>query len=196
MQEFFIKRNDVGFPHSVFLFLRLVRNTQFGIGDPVAVRDFGSQFDGSLQLIWADGTGGAGSPSADDIIARITRGFNNKQLAAISRVETTDGIPSKCPQNFNLFSECFAGLSFEYLPSSSTDTRPINYTILGNGGYKYINAIKHTSDYELYVLPLQWAVDQVTLKGVFGLGVYVNYFIGYHRAKNWSPSRHSARMAV
>jgi len=158
-------------PSFCFFFLYSVRNTQFGIADPVAVPDFRGQFDGSLQLIWADSTGGAGSPSADDIIARITRGFNNKQLAAISKVETTDDIPSKCPQNFNLFSECFAGLSFEYLPSSPADTRPINYTILGNGGYKYINAIKHTSDYELYVLPLQWAVDQVTLKSVFGLSV-------------------------
>lgn len=137
----------------------------------MAIRDFGGRFDGSLQLIWADSTGGAGSPSADDIIAHITRGFNNKQLAAISQVETTDDIPAKCPQNFNLFSECFAGLSFEYLPSGLIDTRPINYTILGNGGFGYINAIEHTSDYELYVLPLQWAVDQVTLKVGLGLGV-------------------------
>ena len=137
----------------------------------MAVRDFGGQFDGSLKLIWADSTGGAGSPSADEIVAHITRGFNNKQLTAISKVETTDDIPAKCPQNFNLFSECFAGLSFEYLPSGPTDTRQITYTILGNAGFGYVNAIEHTSDYELYVLPLQWAVDQVTSKGGFGLGV-------------------------
>lgn len=127
----------------------------------MAVRDFRNQFDGSLKLVWADNTDGTGSPSVDDIIARITEGFNDKQLAAISKVDTTDDIPIQCPQNFNLFSECFAGLSFEYLPSGLNDTRPTNYTILGNGGFGYINAIKHTSDYEVYVLPLQWAVDQV-----------------------------------
>lgn len=135
------------------------------------VRDFRDQFDGSLKLIWADETGGTGSPSADDIIAHITRGFNDKQLASISKVQTTNDIPAKCPQNFNLFSECFAGLSFEYLPSGPTDTDPIEYTILGNGGFGYINAIEHTSDYELYVLPLQWAVDQVMSKGGFGFGL-------------------------
>lgn len=127
----------------------------------MAVRDFRNQFDGSLKLVWADNTGGTGSPSADEIIAHITRGFDDKQLAAISKVETTDDIPAKCPQNFNLFSECFAGLSFEYLPSGVADTLPTDYTILGDGGFGYVNAIDHTSDYELYVLPLQWAVDQV-----------------------------------
>lgn len=137
----------------------------------MAVRDFRDRFDGSLKLIWADDTGGKGSPSANDIVAHITRGFNDKQLAAISKVETTDDIPVKCPQNFNLFSECFAGLSFGYLPSGPNDTSPISYTILGNGGFGYVNAIKHTSDYELYVLPLQWAVDQVMLQVDFGLGV-------------------------
>ena len=128
------------------------------------IRNFKDSFDGSLKLVWADNTGGIGSPSANDIVAHITQGFNNKQLAAISQVESTDDIPGECPQNFNLFSQCFAGLAFEYLPSSPNDTRPINYTLLGNGGFGYINAIEHTSDYELYVLPLQWAVDQVIPK--------------------------------
>ena len=128
----------------------------------MAVRDFRDRFDGSAKLIWADNTDGTGSPSADDIIAHVTRGFSDKQLAAISKVETTDDIPAQCPQNFNLFSECFAGLSFEYLPSDPTDIGQISYTILGDGGFGYINAIKHTGDYELYVMPLQWAVDQVT----------------------------------
>jgi len=137
-------------------------NIKFGIADPVAVRDFRGRFDGSLRLVWADNTGGTGAPSADDIITYITQGPNSKQLAGISKVETIDDIPDRCPQNFNSFSECFAGLSFEYLPSGPSDTRPINYTILGNGGFGYINVIRHTSDYELYVLPLQWAVDQVT----------------------------------
>ena len=137
----------------------------------MAVRDFGDRFDGSLKLVWADNTGGTGSPSADDIITHITRGFDNKQLAAISKVGTTDDIPVECPQNFNLFSECFAGLSFDYLPSTLTDTRSVNYTILGNGGFGYVNAVEHTGDYELYVLPLQWAVDQVMFKSGFGLGI-------------------------
>ena len=131
----------------------------------MAIRDFKDSFDGSLKLVWADNTNGTGSPSPNDIIARITQGFSNKQLNAVVKAESMDDIPVKCPENFNLISECFAGLSFEYLPSGPKDTRPINYTILADGGYGYINAIKHTSDYELYVLPLQWAVDRVMFKG-------------------------------
>jgi len=172
-----------------------VGDIQFGIGDPVAVRNFRDQFDGSLKLAWADNTGGTSSPSANDIIAHITRGFNDKQLTAISKAENTDDILSQCPENFNLFSECYAGLSFDYLPSGPTDTRQINYTILADGGYGYINAIKHTSDYEIYVLPLQWAVDQVMGDGGFGW-VYAYHPTGYHRTKDRDPSRHPSRVAI
>ena len=161
----------------------------------MAVRDFKDRFDGSLKLVWADDTGGTGSPSANDIVAHITQGFSNIQLAAISKVESTDDIPNQCPQNFNLFSECFAGLSFGHLPSGPNDTRPINYTILGNGGFGYINAIKHTSDYELYVLPLQWAVDQVVMKGT-PARVRAHHIVGHNRTQDRSTSRHPFRMAV
>ena len=171
------------------------RRIQFGIGDPVAVRSFRDQFDGSLKLAWADNTGGTGSPSANDIIAHITQGFNDKQLAAMYKAKSTDDILAECPENFNLFSECYAGLSFEYLPSGPTDTRQINYTILADGGYGYINAIKHTSEYELYVLPLQWAVDQVMWNGGFGWACAYHH-TGYHRVKNRNPSSHPPRMAV
>jgi len=179
----------------VSFFRYSARRIQFGIGDPVAVRSFRDQFDGSLKLAWADNTGGTGSPSANDIIAHITQGFNDKQLAAMYKAKSTDDILAECPENFNLFSECYAGLSFEYLPSGPTDTRQINYTILADGGYGYINAIKHTSEYELYVLPLQWAVDQVMWNGGFGWACAYHH-TGYHRVKNRNPSSHPPRMAV
>jgi hypothetical protein len=121
------------------------------------------QFDGSLSLIWADGTNGTASPSADDIMAHMTQGFTSSQLNAVKKAATPDEIPSFCPQNFNLFSECFAAVAFIHLPTSANDTNPIDYTIRADGGLFHIDVVHHTSDFEKKILPLQWAVDKVGL---------------------------------
>ncbi|KAH7911599.1 hypothetical protein BJ138DRAFT_1062831 [Hygrophoropsis aurantiaca] len=141
----------------------LEKPNNYGIGSPVPVYNFQDQFDGSLALIWADGTNGTGSPSADAIMSHITSGFTSNQLKAVKKVATPADIPSNCPQNFNLYSECYAGVAFNYLPTSPTDTTPINYTISADGGLVYINVYSHTSDFEERILPLQWALDQASL---------------------------------
>jgi ATP-binding cassette subfamily A (ABC1) protein 3 len=112
-------------------------------------------------LVWADGTNGTGTPSADQVIARITNNFGPNQLHAVKQVASHADIPSQCPQNFISFSECFAAISFNYLPMNATDTTPINYTISADGGLIYIDVYSHTSDFETRILPLQWAIDQV-----------------------------------
>jgi hypothetical protein len=142
------------------LFIRFV---QYGIGTPAPISSLSDQFDGSLSLIWADGTNGTGSPSADDIMAHITQGFTSSQLNAVEKAVTPDEIPSFCPQNFNLFSECFAAVAFNYLPTAANDTNPIDYTIRADGGLFHIDVVRHTSDFEKKVLPLQWAVDKVCI---------------------------------
>jgi len=148
--------------------LRLLKRTdsftrfvQYGIGTPVPISSLSDQFDLSLSLIWADGTNGTGSPSADDIMAHITQGFTSSQLNAVKKATTPDEIPSFCPQNFNLFSECFAAVAFNHLPTSANDTNPIDYTIRADGGLFHVDVVRHTSDFEKRVLPLQWAIDKV-----------------------------------
>lgn len=120
------------------------------------------QFDGSLTLVWADGTNGTGTPSAEQVMAHITSNFTSNQLQAVMQVATPADIPTQCPQNFDLTSQCFAGIAFNYLPMNATDPKPVNYTISADGGLVYINVISHTSDFETRILPLQWALDQVT----------------------------------
>ncbi|KAH7922678.1 P-loop containing nucleoside triphosphate hydrolase protein [Leucogyrophana mollusca] len=142
----------------------LEKPNNYGIGSPIPVYNFTDQFDGSLSLIWADGTNGTGSPSADDIISHITSGFTSSQLRAVKKVATPADIPSNCPQNFNLYSECYAGVAFNYLPTSPTDKTPVNYTISADGGLVYINVYSHTSDFEERILPLQWALDQALIE--------------------------------
>lgn len=114
-----------------------------------------------MALVWADGTNGSSVPSPSDIMAHITASFTPQQMRAVKQVAAPSDIITACPQNFNLFSECFAGIAFNDIPASGT--RPINYTIRADAGLFFIDVQKHTSDFEKRILPLQWAVDQVSV---------------------------------
>lgn len=95
-------------------------------------------------------------------MAHITRDFSSSQLASVNQVSSTADIVAACPQNFNLFSECFAAVVFNSMPSSDGENaEPVNYTIRADAGLYHIDAVKHSSDYEKRILPLQWAIDQV-----------------------------------
>lgn len=118
-------------------------------------------FDGSLALVWVDGSDGTGSPTAQDVMSHVTSGFSSHQLQAVVQLDNPADIPSRCPENFNLFSTCFAAVTFNSLPSSTNASA--NYTMNADGGLGLINVVAHTSDYELRLLPLQWAIDSVSV---------------------------------
>ncbi|KIK71569.1 hypothetical protein GYMLUDRAFT_33772 [Collybiopsis luxurians FD-317 M1] len=141
--------------------LFLIKPNNYGIGNPVPIYQLQSVFDGSTTLVWADGTSNA-SLAPTDIMSHITSNFNQAQRSAIRKVDSPSAIPSECPQNFNLFSECFAAIAFYDIPSPGTG--PINYTIQADGGLFHIDVVKHTSDFEERILPLQWAVDQAIVE--------------------------------
>ncbi|TFK91173.1 P-loop containing nucleoside triphosphate hydrolase protein [Polyporus arcularius HHB13444] len=144
--------------------LFLSKPNNYGLGTAVSVPRLADVYDGSLALVWADGTNGTGSnPSAHDIISHITRGFNPKQLGAVRQLDTPAAIPSACPQNFNLFSECFAAVAFNSFPGPN-GSLPLNYTLRADGGLFHIDVTKHTSDYEKRILPLQWAIDSAIIE--------------------------------
>ncbi|KZT22614.1 hypothetical protein NEOLEDRAFT_1071005 [Neolentinus lepideus HHB14362 ss-1] len=150
----------------------LVKPNNYGIGSPVPIRSLTEAFDGSMALVWADGTSGSShSPTPEDIMSHITRGFNRHQMGAVKRVDTPDDIPSACPQNFNLYSECFAAIAFNSWPTSENSSLPMNYTIRADAGLVHIDAVKHLSDYELRLLPLQFAVDQAIIELTTGTSV-------------------------
>ena len=142
---------------------------QFGLGTAVPVRSLASAYDGKLALVWADGTNGTGShPSAEEIIAHVTRGFTGRQLGGVRRLADPSAIPGACPQNFNLFSECFAAVAFNSLPGPG-GALPLNYTLRADAGLFHVDVAKHRSDYEQRLLPLQWAIDSV--RGASGLAL-------------------------
>ncbi|TDL26396.1 P-loop containing nucleoside triphosphate hydrolase protein [Rickenella mellea] len=142
----------------------LVKPNNYGIGNPVQVHALADNIDGSMSLVWADGTAGNTSPTADQIMTHITAGFSDKQLGAIKKVGSPSDIPAACPENFNDFSECYAAVSFNTLPTSSNDTTPLNYTIRADGGLFHIDVFRHSSDYEKRILPLQWAIDSAIIE--------------------------------
>ncbi|KAK7063610.1 hypothetical protein R3P38DRAFT_2492098 [Favolaschia claudopus] len=140
----------------------LIKPNNYGIGDPVQIHSLQQQFQRAGTLVWADATDGTSQPSPTDIMARITSGFSASQHSAVRQVPTAAQLPFECPQNFNGFSECYAGLVFYDIPANVTS--PVNYTILADSGLFHIDVVRHTSDLETRVLPLQWAVDQAIIE--------------------------------
>lgn len=118
------------------------------------------QFDHTLSLVWADETDGASGIAPIDIINRVTSSFSPAQLASVKKIDSADDIPWACPQNFNLYSQCFAAIAFFDTPASGSSS--INYTIYADAGLIYINVEGHASDFEKRILPLQWAIDNVS----------------------------------
>jgi hypothetical protein len=102
-------------------------------------------------------------------MARVTSGFSASQLSAVKKASSATQLPFECPQNFNGFSECYAGVVFYDIPANVAS--PINYTILADSGLFHIDVVRHSSDFETRVLPLQWAVDQVRVPCLSDCGV-------------------------
>ncbi|KAF9067262.1 P-loop containing nucleoside triphosphate hydrolase protein [Rhodocollybia butyracea] len=145
------------------LFLFVPNN--YGIGNPIPIYRLQDQFDGTLSLIWADGTtnSSSGGVTPTDIMSKISSNLSSsRQRNAIRKVASPSAIPSECPQNFNLISECFAAVSFFDIPSPGTGS--VNYTIQADGGLVHVDVVRHTSDFEKRILPLQWAIDQAIVE--------------------------------
>ncbi|KAF9011286.1 hypothetical protein BDQ17DRAFT_1298756 [Cyathus striatus] len=142
----------------------LNKPNNYGFGNPIPVYDLQKTFDTSTRLIWADDTDGSSNPSPSDIMSRITSPFTDLQRSLVKQVASADDIPAECPQNFNLFSECFAAIIFEDIPGPGSSGRTVNYTLRADAGLSFIDVEKHTSDFELRILPLQWAIDKAIIE--------------------------------
>lgn len=171
---------------------------QYGFGTPAPIPALADVFDPTLALIWADGTNASSDthPSAADVMSLVVQSLRPEHRSAVRQVDSPDAIAPACPQNFNLFSECFAAIAFTNFPipsnasnflslsvSSPTQAGPLNsapngtevlpptsllnYTIRADAGLGFIDVVKHGSDFERRVLPLQWAVDSVRDRVLF-----------------------------
>ncbi|KAF8808210.1 P-loop containing nucleoside triphosphate hydrolase protein [Phlegmacium glaucopus] len=142
----------------------LIRQNNFGLGTPVSIFSLQSRFDGKTTLVWADGTDGTSNPTPKEIISHITTNFTPNQLTSVKQLSSPLDIPATCPQNFRSFSQCFAAVAFTSIPADGNASNPINYTIFGDGALAFIDVKHHTSDFEMRILPLQWAIDQAIIE--------------------------------
>ena len=156
------------------------------------VKPLASVYDGKLALVWVDGTNGTDAdPSPQAVMARVTRGFSGAQRAGVVQLARAADVPGACPQNFNLFSECFAAVVFD-----ADGGGTLNYTLRADAGLFHIDVTKHTSDYEERLLPLQWAIDSVC--GCFWMIVYAlkSAHTGYHRTPDGHDTPNAFGVAI
>jgi ATP-binding cassette subfamily A (ABC1) protein 3 len=129
-------------------------------------------------------------------MSRITTGFSHSQLQAVKKIAAEDIIPT-CPQNFNGFSECFAAITFLNLPGSNDSDTNVQYSIQVDAGLIYVNVVRHTSDFEERVLPLQWAIDQVSINHISPKSLTGQLFApGNHRTDHKDVRFHAVRVAI
>lgn len=131
------------------------------MGSPAPVFRVQDHFDGSKPIFWVDNTGGNGYISAKDIMGHVTSNFTTKQLASIHQLQDDQVLGDTCKSNFNGGSACFITITFDEIPTEN-DILPLNYTIRSDNGAFYVDVTKHRSDLETRIIPMQWAIDQVT----------------------------------
>lgn len=149
----------------------LSRPNNLGFGSPIPIHSLADTWTSDI-IYYIDATNA--SPSrVPDLVSALTStsGLSSAQQSRLKSLSSPDDVQRACPSNFNLISECFAVLIFDYVPANAEDTRPMNYTIRVDGGRTAVDVQKHTSDYEKVALPVQWAVDKagMQLLGVQGV---------------------------
>ncbi|KAL7284960.1 hypothetical protein ACG7TL_000049 [Trametes sanguinea] len=140
----------------------LAKHPVDGIGTITPVAALKDTFDGTLKLPWSDDTSGIGVPTPRDIMSRVTQGFSSKQLSAVMQVDS-DQIGNLCQQNFNGVSDCFASVLFEAAPTAGSNAT-FNYTIRADSHLAFVDVKSHASDYEVRILPLQWAIESAFIE--------------------------------
>ncbi|KZV77822.1 hypothetical protein EXIGLDRAFT_634875 [Exidia glandulosa HHB12029] len=132
----------------------LIKPNNLGLGTIVPIDQLATVFDPDSRFIWVDASNGTSTPPAQQLIDRLTRDFSERQKSKVERVENAADVAGACPQNFQLYSECYAALIIN--PGT------MNYTLRGDAGFFFVDVERHTSDFEKRVLPLQAAVDAVS----------------------------------
>ncbi|KAG8805055.1 hypothetical protein FRC19_008094, partial [Serendipita sp. 401] len=142
---------------SILLFL--IKPDNLGIGPPGPIHSLAEQFQSEYHFYWVDSTNGSATPAPRDIMDRVSLHFSPSQKAALKQLESEEAVTAACEQNFNGYSDCWTAIIFNDIDGFSG----VNYTIRADAGLRYINVEKHTSDYEVIVLPVQWALDSAII---------------------------------
>ncbi|TFK42145.1 hypothetical protein BDQ12DRAFT_703521 [Crucibulum laeve] len=140
------------------------RSSHYGLGTAVPILPLKDVFNPSRSIVWVDNTGDPTGLATQTIMSQVTRGFSDTQLNSVHRFNSTSQINSLCVTSFNGASPCFVAISFDVIPNVlAGDTRPVSYTIR-TPEMAHVDVIKHDSDVELSLIPIQWAVNQAIIQ--------------------------------
>ncbi|KAH6912548.1 nod factor export ATP-binding protein I, partial [Coprinopsis sp. MPI-PUGE-AT-0042] len=152
-----------GLLSAVPLFLSSGRADNRGIGDPLAVRSLRAQFgDGSRPLVWADGSNGLGSPTAQEIMDRVASQLTPQQRLGVRRISSPDGIQDECPIDLHRSPRCFLAVSFDLISAEGSSF--VNYTLYSKQVNGHVDVKNHQTFQDETILPVQWALDQAIIE--------------------------------
>lgn len=137
-------------------------NSEFGIADPIPIRDFTDALQLSNRpkiLFINNGLQNGLIDRAINQLASIAQGVG-KDVVILSG---SDRIPSECPSSLRGVSDCYGSVQFWSSPEEG-DNSYWNYTLRIDAGLLFNQKIDTTSDkndHEIYILPFQNAIDTV-----------------------------------
>lgn len=105
-------------------------------------------------VYYSTASGGVISSEMHRIMSVALEGIPSDQIFALT---TDTEVLNICPENLRGSSQCYGGIGWN---SIDLENNIYNYTIRGNSGISLINIASHRSDTDVYVLPLQWAIDK------------------------------------
>ncbi|RMD40944.1 hypothetical protein DV735_g4216, partial [Chaetothyriales sp. CBS 134920] len=151
---------DPGYARNLF-----IPPSVYGIGDPVSVRTLSDALHhvsgGRDQLVFVNNglTGGAIDAVIEDVIQQAGS-FSGSIRTLTEEVD----LLTQCRNSIRGTSRCIAGAVFFSSPDEGPDGR-WNYTIRADGALQTkIVVDSHSNDAEIYLLPLQHAIDRAISK--------------------------------
>ncbi|KAF8507801.1 P-loop containing nucleoside triphosphate hydrolase protein [Hysterangium stoloniferum] len=161
------------------VFLIKPNHLQYGLGTHAPIIPLADVFDPTLPLIWADGTSGSSTthPSPSDVMNLVIQSLRSEHRFAVRQVESPDDIPAACPQNFNLFSECFAAIAFTTFPPPTNVPQPLPTNVTKSSPFNSTEADPASLNSTIFtappngtdVLPASTLLNY-TIRGDAGLG--------------------------
>ncbi|CAG8958406.1 hypothetical protein HYFRA_00011083 [Hymenoscyphus fraxineus] len=156
-------------PIAFVIFLSYARNlfippSNFGIGSPSEVRSLGEGLDaatgGRHTVAFVDnGRGGGDIGQVIDLVAQQVTAAGKDVVRLQNEVQLLDA----CRSSLRGATSCYGGVVFESSPTQGTGGI-WNYTLRADGAFgSRIDVEKTTNDVQIFLLPLQRAVDYAIL---------------------------------
>ncbi|CAE6439054.1 unnamed protein product, partial [Rhizoctonia solani] len=149
----------------------LNRPDKLGFGSAIDIPSLGDVWT-SDTIYYVDNTGYSDS-RVPALISALTQ-YSNLSPAQQSRLKplaSPDDVQRACKSNFNMVSECFAVIIFDYVPYNPQDRSPLSYTIRADSGRSRVDVENNKGDAEKVLLPVQWAVDRAGMEMMGVMGV-------------------------